>query len=330
MKILVTGADGYIGKNIAFFLSRQQHDVTVTLRRASAEVFFQAAGIHVLSIPDLNKAKPEQLQGFDVVIHAAGRAHKQERPSPETTQHHRQDNLELPLSLAQMCAQGGCSRFIQISSIGAQILEEEIKQKRLTLQKAWETHPYRAAKMVADHELLKFAQTSPSMQVVIVRLPLLYGKEAPGNFALLSKLVTKRIPLPLYGVKNKRAFLSMANLNHFIDLALTHPQASGEIWALRDKDEVSTTDFIKALADALGKPMPLLFPFPAPLLRLLGSALGKDTAVESLLGDLTIDLSKAEKQLGWTPPLSVKESLSKHLAPSERKLSGVSQLAPTA
>ena len=146
------------------------------------------------------------------------------------------------------------------------------------------------------------------MEVVIIRPPLVYGPNAPGNFGLLIKVATKGLPLPLAGIRNRRSFISVWNLVDFIVRCIDHTEAAGQTFLVADSEDVSTSDLLRKLAGAAGKPS-RLFWLPAPLLKVGATVIGKRGIYDRLFDSLQVDVSHARRTLGWVPPLSLDEGL---------------------
>ena len=298
--ILITGANGYIGKHLACYLAQRDHFVTAVTRRQQPDAWLNHPNIKQVISSEITNKSDALFVGAEVVIHAAGHAHKRGKKGQSQRGLFRQDNVELALNVVRCAQKNGVRRMIFLSSIGAALLEADLAKNSLTLEKAWLTNPYRASKLVAERELASFVEKTDNSDVVILRLPMVYGKDAPGNFHTLSRAIQKRIPLPFASIKNKRAFVAIETLCDFIALCLDHPRASG-VLALRDANEISTPDFIRSIAVAGGYPNPILFPCPPEFIRMAGHLLGLSQTMESLLDSLHIDIKPLQEILGWAP-----------------------------
>ena len=146
------------------------------------------------------------------------------------------------------------------------------------------------------------------MEVVIIRPPLVYGPGAPGNFGSLLRWVSSGVPLPLGAIHNKRSLVGIDNLVDLIIRCIDHPAAANQVFLAGDGEDLSTTELLRGVAEAMGRPARLI-PVPAGLLSLGATLLGKRAVAQRLLGSLQVDISKARELLGWEPPVSVKEGL---------------------
>ena len=152
------------------------------------------------------------------------------------------------------------------------------------------------------------APAAAGMEVVIIRPPLVYGCNAPGNFGSLMRAVQRGWPLPLGAVHNQRSLVALDNLVDFIVTCISHPQAANQTFLVSDGQDLSTTELVRGMAHAAGVPARLL-PVPVWALQAAATLLGKGDAVQRLCGNLQVDISKARNLLGWVPPVSVEDGL---------------------
>jgi nucleoside-diphosphate-sugar epimerase len=148
------------------------------------------------------------------------------------------------------------------------------------------------------------------LEVVIVRPPLVYGADAPGNFGALMRAVHRGIPLPLGAVQNMRSLVALDNLVDMLAHCVHHPDAPGQVFLVSDGEDVSTPDLLRRMAAALACNA-RLFPLPVGLLRGMARLLGRASAIQSLCGSLQVDTAKTRDLLGWTPPIGVDEALAR-------------------
>ena len=148
------------------------------------------------------------------------------------------------------------------------------------------------------------------MEVVIIRPPLVYGSGAPGNFGSLMRWLKRGIPLPLGAIHNQRSLVALDNLVDLIITCLTHPAAANQTLLVSDGEDLSTTQLLRRMGAALGKPARLI-PVPVSVLKLGAALVGKPELAQRLCGSLQVDMSKTRELLGWTPPFSVDEGLKK-------------------
>lgn len=304
MKILVTGASGFIGRGLCPYLSSLGHEVVPTVRVACGlpgeklvtdEVSFRVA-----------------LQGCDTVVHLAGRAHvlhDQERAPLEAF---RAANVDTALELASRAIGAGVRRFVFMSSIKVNGEETAPGCTFRPDDPPDPKDPYGISKWEAEQGLLEIAQKT-GLEVVIIRPPLVYGPAVKGNFASLIKWVKKGVPLPLGAVHNRRSMIALDNLVNFTALCAdidASPNAKGQVFLVSDGEDVTTAELLRRVAKVY-RCGSRLFSVPVGLIRLVARWTGKSSLADRLLGSLVIDDSKARKMLGWTPPVSMDEQLQK-------------------
>lgn len=306
MRVLVTGASGFVGSALVTGLKQQGHDVVATTRTA---VSVPVEGVDYQVIGDLGGELDWQsaLQDIDVVVHTAARVHVMDDSCDDPLQAFRQANVFATLGLARQAAEAGVRRFVFISSIkvsGEQTLPDIPFRADEVSRPA---DPYGISKLEAEDGLLALAAET-AMQVVVVRPPLVYGPGVKGNFASMIRLVKKGIPLPLGAIRNKRSLVGIGNLVDLIIRCLDQPAAANQVFLAGDGEDLSTTELLRGVGKAMGKPV-WLIPVPASVLKLGATLLGKEAMAQRLLGSLQVDISKARELLGWTPPYTVEEGL---------------------
>ncbi len=304
--VLVTGANGFVGRHLAPALAREGWIVRRAVRRSSQsddEVLIQSIG----PTNDWQAA----LAGVHAVVHLAARVHHQDEE--HASQIYRDVNIEGTLHLARRAADAGVRQFIFLSTV---LVHGRSNDGRPLFRETDSLTPrglYGMSKAAAEAGLKALAQNS-DMSVTVIRPPLVYGAGAKGNFALLARAVRAGIPLPFAAVDNRRAFLSVQNLSSFISHRLGHPGGQFEVFLVADEEQISTPEFIERVAKAAGT-RPRLFPMPASVLSALLRISGRSEAHDSLVGSLKLDLSKVAS-IGWRPPVTLDEGLELALAGS--------------
>lgn len=248
----------------------------------------------------------EALRDIDVVVHCAARVHVMKERSNAPLADFRSANLDATLSLARQAIKAGVRRLVFISSIGvngAQTYEHPFTESDLPAPHS----PYAVSKYEAELALMEMARET-GLEVVIIRPPLVYGPDAPGNFGTLLRAVLAGRRLPLGAINNRRSFVGRDNLADFVLTCVTAPQAANETFLVSDDCDLSTADLLRSLAQAANVPSRLLG-VPVWMLEFAGTILGKKDAMISLTGDLRVDVSKARRVLGWAPPMSPLEGM---------------------
>ena len=306
MKVLITGATGFIGRALGRSLSNAGFTLRAAVRQKDVRLPFNCEAVEVGDIgpqTDWEKA----LAGVDTVIHLAARVHIINDPAPDPLNVFRKVNVLGTERLARMAAKYGVRRLVFISSIGVNGeagSETPFREK----DPANPSTAYAVSKWEAEKVLRKISKET-GMEVVILRPPLVYGPDAPGNFARLFKLIKAGIPLPFGGIKNSRSFIFVDNLTNAIITCASHPQAPGETFMISDGQDISTPNLIKMIASAMNKKQVLFYLHPG-ILKALCKILGKGEEMEKLTGSLIVDSSKIRNLLGWKPPFTLEDGIS--------------------
>ncbi|MDX5991173.1 UDP-glucose 4-epimerase family protein [Ectopseudomonas alcaliphila] len=302
-RVVLTGANGFVGRHLADTLMFRGFDF-LALSRVSCTADYPILTIESLGNVDAMKAA---LSGYSVVIHTAARAHVMQDSVSDPIAEYRRVNTQITLDLAKAAVAAGVRRFIFISSIKVHGEATALGSPYRASDTLMPDDPYGMSKLEAEQGLMKLAGET-GLEVVIIRPPLVYGPGVKGNFASLIKLMSKGLPLPLGAIDNKRSLVGIDNLVDLIIRCIDHPAAANQVFLAGDGEDLSTTELLRGVAEAIGRPAHLI-PVPAALLSLGATLLGKRAVAQRLLGSLQVDISKARELLGWEPPVSVKEGL---------------------
>jgi nucleoside-diphosphate-sugar epimerase len=310
-KICITGANGFIGKFLCKVLNSSDRSIRGIVRTLNTPI--NSSKIEYVSVGDMNSKINwrEHLNGFDCIIHCAGKAHvmNKKKESKDSNAYHLA-NTEVTKVLAEQAAEAGVKRLIFLSSVkvnGESTYQINNKQKFSHKDISNPKDPYAISKLEAEKALWEISSRT-GLEVVVVRLPLVYGYGAKGNLARLIKLVRSRIPLPLSKVKNQRSMIGIDNLVDLLIQCIDRPEASGKTFLASDDEDLSTPELIELIASSLGR-RANLFSLPIFVLKFLGSIFGKSEEINRLVGSLRIDKSYIKEILNWTPPISVKEGI---------------------
>ena len=287
MKILITGQNGFIGKALFNSLQQQKHQVRGTVRnKQKIQKTQKNKDILVVGNIDSTTDWKDPLTDVEVVIHLANRAHVLNDQVRDPLAIFREVNVAGTIQLAKQAVESGVKRFIFVSSI--KVNGEQTSKHPFTVNdKPNPQDPYAISKLEAENTLRKIAQKS-SMEIVIIRPPLVYGQGVKGNFQRLSRLVELGIPLPFSSIKNKRSLISLDNLLQILSKAVIDPAVANQTLLVSDALDLSTPQLIKKIANSIGKPA-RLFPFPIKLLKVIGRLTGQSEIINRLTENLQID-----------------------------------------
>lgn len=300
MTVLVTGASGFVGRALCDYLSKIGRDVVAAVRSPEKRV----SGVRNKVVGTINGQTEwaEHLQDVDVVVHLAARAHKLSDSSADPLGEFRSINALGTQKLVSDCIKVGVSKFIFVSSIG--VNGATTAGAPFTAGDVPRPHtPYAISKLEAELEIQRLCQDS-QMDYVILRPPLIYGRDAPGNLGLIQSALRYRIPLPFGSVTNRRSFLAIENFVSIVDICISQPKAANRVLLISDGVDLSTAEFLE-LAGQLMQRTPILVSVKPAWVRFFLRKLGKNSAVDSLLCDLQVASSHLVKELGWKPIFDV-------------------------
>lgn len=302
-KCLITGASGFIGRALTKKLSADGLNLRLVVRNSK-----NAEGCDHFLVSSIDEYTnwSEAFDDVHCVVHIAGLAHVLS-PSNEAELKEAFEKVNTlgTLRLAKDAAAAGVKRFVFISTIGVNGVSNK---KPFTAEDAPAPADFYAeSKLNAELGLIEISKQT-GMELVIIRPPLVYGPNAPGNFGKLAKLAQTGLPLPLGAIHNRKSFVGIDNLVDFIATCLAHPNAAGKTLLVSDDCDVSTTELIKVMAEASGK-RAWLIPVPVAVMRFLGNLLGQRSTIDRLCDSLSIDISESKNILGWKPLLSLTEGV---------------------
>lgn len=301
MNILVTGATGFIGQALCNYLAKNQYNPYVLVRRPSTNL--KAKKQFVVDNFQEYKDWNHVFKDINTVVHTAGLAHVKSED-----QNFYDVNFELTKKLALECINAGVKRFVFLSSMavyGKVHYQEPVTLSTPLLPKTAYAH----SKLQAEEFLLNL-HVKGDLEVIIIRPPVVYGPQCPGNVNLLIKAIKHNIPLPFAGIKNLRSLIYVDNLCHAIMSAALSPHSPGNVFLVSDSEDVSIKTLIQSLAKGLNKSAKL-FPFPASLLGRGLKIVGKEDMLMKLIGSFQIDISDIQQKLNWKPIASVQDGLLK-------------------
>ena len=310
MRVAVLGAGGFVGQGVVRHLHEQGHEVVPILRKPRG-----MAGEIV--IDDVLTADwPALLKGSDVLVNSIARVHIVNDTAEDPLAEHRRINRDGAIATGEGAAKAGVKRMVFISTIK---VNGESSPDGRPFRADSIPHPdpddgYGISKLEGEQALFELGRRT-GMEVTVVRPPLVHGPGARANLGSLMKAIDKGVPLPLGRIRhNRRSLVGIDNLADLVVTLAQHPRAPGELFLAADGVDVSTRELVIRLAAAMERKARLL-PVPVAAIKLAGKLLGRQAAVDRLLGNLQIDISKNRDVLGWTPPVGFDEGLRRCAAP---------------
>ncbi len=311
MRVILTGANGFVGGHLERHLIESGYEVSSVVRTTTRSVA-ESSPPRVV-VDSLQEYMFEKQAGETVVIHAAARAHILKDSANDPLAAYRVDNTDTTLAFARHAAKAGIKRFVFISTVKVNGERTPRGVPYTATDVPSPEDPYAISKFEAEVGLKAIAQET-GMEIVIIRPPLVYGKGVKGNFATLMAAVRKGIPLPLGSIHNKRSMVGIHNLVDLIECAIRHPNAAGNTFLVSDGHDLSTTELLRGMIKSSGGKS-ILIPVPPFVIRFTASILGKRDMATRLLESLHVDISATKDILGWSPPFAIQDELDSCFTP---------------
>ena len=307
MRVLLTGASGFVGRAVQTrLIADGEHELRCALRQLPSSI---GSGFETTLAPSLgdNADWSAALSGVDGVIHCAARVHVMHEQAADPLAEFRRANVEGTLRLARQAVEAGVRRFVFVSSIKANGEQTRLGEAFCADDEAKPCDPYGISKLEAEQALLALGRET-GLEVVIVRPPLIYGPGVKANFLSMMRWLRRGVPLPLGAIDNKRSLVALDNLVDLLVHCLVHPAATGQCFLVSDGEDLSTSELLRRLGAALGRPVRLL-PVPQGCIEGTARLLRRADLSQRLCGSLQVDIEKTRQLLGWTPPVSVDKAL---------------------
>lgn len=293
MRIIITGASGFVGQNLQKYLKERRYE------------------IKKLSLRNENWRNHVE-QEATAIVHLAGKAHDTANTSAD--EEYFKVNRDLTIELFNLFLSSNIRDFFYFSSVKAVadtvdgVLIEDVQGKPYT--------PYGKSKLEAEQYLL--TQALPEgKRLFIIRPCMIHGPGNKGNLNLLYKVVEKGIPWPLAAFHNQRSFLSIDNLSYLIEQMSVQTELSSGVYNFADDEPLSTNALVKLIGNSIGKPARVLH-IPAGLIKgaaKIGDVLPlplNSERLKKLTESYVVSNAKIKQALGIDKlPLSAKEGLEK-------------------
>lgn len=266
-RILITGANSYIGTSFEKWVAQwpeEYHVDTVDTKHG--------------------EWKELDFSPYDVIFHVAGIAHQDAKADQEELYY--KVNRDLTIEVAQKAKAEGVKQFIFMSSMIVYGASSKIGETKVITR---DTVPepinfYGNSKLQAEQGILPIQ--SDEFNVVVIRPPMIYGKDSKGNYPLLAKFAKITPIFP--DIDNKRSMLHIDNLTELIRLLISKNEYG--IFFPQNKEYVKTSEMVRTIADVSGKKMKLVKIFN-PILYLFSN---KIDLINKVFGDLSYDMSLSD------------------------------------
>ncbi|MFM1813511.1 MAG: hypothetical protein RLZ98_206 [Pseudomonadota bacterium] len=304
MKILVTGANGFVGRVLCRRLAGEGREVVAAVRDGSSLASGERVAVREIGSIGAGTDWRGVLEECDAVIHLAARVHLPGKSGADLALA-RAVNRDGTAKLAFQAAAAGVRRFVLCSTV--KVLGEGKAEAYTEEDAPAPGDAYAISKLEGELALTEITGRH-GMSFTIIRPPLVYGPGVGANFLHLMRAVEKGIPLPLGLIRNRRSMIYVENLADVLALAAVHPVAADQMFLVADAEPLSTPDLVAAIADAGNWPIRLV-PVPTCVLQAGARAARQGRRFDSIAGSLWVDQSRIAEMLGWRPNIPTMEGI---------------------
>jgi nucleoside-diphosphate-sugar epimerase len=297
--IFITGINGFVGSHLNRHLTKEGYSVTGSVRKSKNKMYFETGELD--EFDDWNKC----IKNTDVVIHVAARVHKQNN-SLMDEQKCIAVNCDATIKLAKAAIKKGVRKFIFLSTVGVNGGFTN-GSKFSAISPHNPQNSYSKSKFLAESRLLNLCQNVP-MELFILRIPLVYGGNVPGNVFRLRKIIATGMPIPFGGIANLKSFIHIDNLNTYISSCLLARTLKPLILFPSDKEDISTSDFVELLTKLEGKKPNLFWFFPF-FINLFLRIVFKNNLADSLYKNLLVSDHVDGHYVNFDPVFNPKQYL---------------------
>jgi len=304
MRVLVTGANGFVGRAVCERFVRAGAAVHAAVRAPGRAV---ASGAIPCVVGDLGAATDWKaaLEGVDVVVHLAGRVHQMRDTADDSLAAYREVNRVGTERLARAAARSGAKRLVFMSTV--KVVGEGRGEPYTERDVPAPVDPYGISKWEAEQALTQVAAET-GLEVAILRPPLVYGPSVGANFLKLLQWVWSRLPLPFGSVRNRRSLVYVGNLADAVHATASLSLDSPRTFFVSDGEDVSIPELVRRIGIVLGRPARLV-PVPAGVIRTAARLVGRPDAAERLVGSLAVDSTLLRTTTGWRAQFTLDEGL---------------------
>lgn len=309
MLICVTGATGLIGKQTCIQLLKLNFKVIAPVSQIR-QYSIKHNNLKYVEIGDFrNKINwSPVLRKVKCIIHCAAKNNFFNNKNSNSREYNL-INFEATRNLASQAANLGVNRFIFLSSIKVNGDKTTHNSKFKYSDPPNPQDSYGISKWKAEKALWKISSNT-SMQVVVIRPPLVYGPEVKGNFLSLLNFVSNSFYIPVLKKNIIKSYVGIDNLVDFIICTMKHPKAAGQTFLISDGKDISLESLIKFLLERMGKSS-YIFSVPSFIVNFFSKFLNQNSKIDKLISPMKIDISRNQKVLGWKPPINLEEGLSR-------------------
>lgn len=302
MKVAITGVAGFVGRRLFNYLNSHGIEVLPFSRRPGS---IDGTEYQIIDYANVDKLQA-QLVGVDAVVHLGGLAHKIDESY--SLEEYIEANTSNTLALARASRKAQIKRFIFISSIAVNGFDTDGRNPFLEEDIPNPITYYGQSKLMAEDGIKVIFKNSPT-DFVIVRPPLIYGVDCPGNFQMLLRLVNKCRILPFGALEGSKSMLYIENFIDAILHSLRLPEVANQIFILSDPEVLKIKEIIDILILELHGITAVNLAINPGILQLFARAIGKQEQWQKFTAQLEVNPEKFYRTTQWQPPYNAREGL---------------------
>lgn len=307
-RVVVTGANGFVGRRVCARLVAAGREVVAVVRDERASVPPGVTDVIRIGAIDAHTDWSRALHAGDAVVHLAARAHQGDAAAAQ--EDFRRINVDGTRALADAAIAAGVAQILYMSS--AKVFGEASLPDADGVPHAYTVDdpprpigPYGESKLAAE-TLLRERCAPTGVALTILRPPLVYGPGNKANLHALLTAITRGWPLPLASIDNRRSLVHVDNLADLVLRAIDTAQGL-RCYTVADI-ELSTPDLVRALARGLGR-APRLLLCPVAVLRALATLAGKQDLSARLTDSMVVERRRVMRELDWHPPVAFETAM---------------------
>lgn len=302
MKVAITGATGFVGGHLIEYLKNRGIEVIPFSRAAK---FVKDVHCIMTNYSD-SRIMQMQLQDIDVVVHLGGLAHQFD--GKHSLHEYVKANVDSSFVLAKASREAQVRRFIYISSIAVNGADTERRKPFSEEDFPMPVSLYGQSKLMAEDRIINIFKNS-STDFVILRPPLIYGPDCPGNFKSLLRLSSCMRILPFGALSCQKSMISIQNFNDVIFHSMHSSVSANQIYIVSDPETLPLNKLIDILMAEFHGPNVTNLPISPAILGILAKIVGKQKQWLKFTSSLEVNSDKFCNMTNWTAPYTVREGL---------------------
>jgi nucleoside-diphosphate-sugar epimerase len=302
MKVAITGATGFVGAHLMEYLKNRGIEIIPFSRSTN---FFKDVQCIMTNYSD-SRIIQMHLQDVDVVVHLAGLAHQLD--DKVGINEYIKANVDSTFVLAKASLEAQVKRFIYISSIAVNGGDTDRRKPFSEDDFPMPVTFYGQSKLIAEDRITNIFKGS-STDFVILRPPLIYGTECPGNFKKLLILSSYMRILPFGAISCQKSMISIQNFIDAIFHSMHSPESANQIFIVSDSETLPMNKLIDILMAEFHGPNAINMPISPDILSILAKMVGKQKQWLKFTSTLEVNSDKFCNMTNWTAPYTVREGL---------------------